>query len=110
MRPRSFVWIAVAAILVVAAPGIGNAEQLESGAEPVLLAQAGGTTGGELQPRYKPVPPEEESWYNSDYIFALTRGLAGSTLHPVAKAPLLVLSIPLDVVLLVPATIGGLFG
>jgi hypothetical protein len=84
--------------------------EIGSDTGPVVVAQEGGTTGGELEPRYKPVPPEEESWYNSGYIFAFSRELANSTLHPVAKAPLFVLALPLDVVTLPFTIIGGMFG
>jgi len=102
--------IAFVATLVITLPPSSGAVEIESTTGPLLVAQAGGTTGGELEPRYKPVPPEEESWYNSNYIFAFTRGLAGSTLHPVAKAPLFVLALPLDIVTLPFTVIGGLFG
>jgi hypothetical protein len=74
------------------------------------LAQAGGTEPRELEPRYQPAPVEEKSWYNDSYIFALTRGVADSTMAPAAKAPLYVLTIPLDLVLLPIAAIGGMFG
>jgi hypothetical protein len=111
MIRRSIGFIVLVATLVGTGPGTAlRAEGIESACGPVLVAQAGGTTPGELQPRYQPVPPEEESWYNSSYIFAFTRGLAGSTLHPVAKAPLFVLAIPFDVAFLPFAAIGGLFG
>jgi hypothetical protein len=76
----------------------------------VLLAQAGGTEPRELEPRYKPVAPEEPSSYNSSYIFGMTRGLAASTIHPAGKAPLFLLSIPLDLVFLPFTAIGGFFG
>ena len=77
---------------------------------PLVIAEAQGTEPGELRPRYQPVPPEEESWYNAGYIFALTGSVARSTLAPAAKAPLFVLTVPLDIVLLPFAAIGGLFG
>jgi hypothetical protein len=74
------------------------------------LAQAGGTEPRELEPRYQPAPVEEKGWYNDSYIFALTRGVADSTMHPAAKAPLFVLTVPLDLVFLPITAIGGLFG
>ena len=109
MTRRSIGFIALVAVLVAAAPRVGVGETA-SGGESLVVAQAGGTTTGELRPRYYPEPPEEESWYNSDYIFAFTRGLAGSTMHPVAKAPLFILAIPLDIAFLPFTAIGGLFG
>lgn len=63
-----------------------------------------------LEPRYRPSEPEQKSWYNSSYVFGMTRGVAGSTMAPAAKAPLFVLTVPLDIVLLPFAAIGGLFG
>ena len=95
-------------LLPLALPATGEPAQ-----EAVRIAHAdevpeGGT--GKLEARYAPRQPEEKSWYNSDYIFGMTRGLTGSTLHPAAKVPLLVLTIPLDLALLPFAAIGGLFG
>jgi hypothetical protein len=76
----------------------------------IELAQAGGTEPRELEPRYQPVPAEEPGWYNSSYIFGMTRSVAGSTMVPAAKVPLFVLTVPLDIVFLPFAAIGGLFG
>jgi hypothetical protein len=63
-----------------------------------------------LEPRYQPREPEPKSWYNSTYIFGMTRGVAGSTIAPAGKAPLFVLTVPLDIVCLPFTLIGGLFG
>ncbi len=95
-------------LLPLALPATG-----EPADEAVRIAQAdeapeGGT--GKLEARYAPREPEEKSWYNSDYIFGMTRGVSGSTLHPAAKVPLFVLTVPLDLVFLPFAAIGGLFG
>ena len=78
--------------------------------EVIQLAQEGEAPPRELQPRYEPVPPPEKSWYNDSYIFAMTRGVSDSTMVPAAKAPLYLLTVPLDLVLLPFAAIGGLFG
>lgn len=87
-------------------------------AEPILLAQEGGTTPRELEPRYpapdpgKPGPyneQEREIW-NGDYVFGMSRSLARSTIVPAAKAPLFLFTVPLDVVFLPFALIGGFFG
>ena len=72
-------------------------EQFEAGTAP-------------LEPRYAPREPAEKSWYNSQYIFGITRSVTSSTLQPAAKLPLLVLTVPLDLALLPFAAIGGLFG
>src|SRR5262245_16380820 len=63
-----------AAFLLVAAAGITPAAAT-SDADPqtIELAQGGGTEPRDLEPRYHPAPPPEESWYNSSYIFAVTR-------------------------------------
>lgn len=76
----------------------------------VQVAQADEAPQRELQPRYEPVPPQPKSWYNSSYIFAATRGVADSPMMPVAKAPLFLLAVPLDIVLLPFTVIGGFFG
>ena len=78
--------------------------------EVIRLAQAPETPPRELQPRYEPVPPEPKSWYNNAYLFAMTRGVADSTMVPAVKAPLFVLTVPLDIVLLPFAAIAGCFG
>ncbi len=75
-----------------------------------MTADAAGTTGRELDPRYEPSDPEPPSSYNDDYFFALTRGVSDSTMHPAAKVPLFLLTVPLDLVFLPFAAIGGLFG
>jgi hypothetical protein len=86
----------------------------------VRIAQAPGDDGSGaretrredrgLEPTYEPREPEEESWYNSDYLFGMTRGVANSTIAPAGKVPLFVLTVPLDIVFLPFAAIGGLFG
>jgi len=63
-----------------------------------------------LEPRYQPREPEEKSWYNNSYIFGMTRGVADSTIAPAGKAPLFLLTVPLDIILLPFTIIGGLFG
>jgi len=65
---------------------------------------------GDLEPRYQPREPQPEPAYDSSYFFALSRTLADSTLVPAAKAPLFLLTIPIDVALLPIALIGGFFG
>jgi hypothetical protein len=97
-------------LLTTAGDGYGlPAGHVQSDA--IELAQAGGTQPRELEPRYQPVPPEPPpSWYNASYIFGLTRSVAASTMIPAAKAPLFVLTVPLDLVILPFAAIGGLFG
>jgi hypothetical protein len=97
-----------AGLLMLAVPPPTMAANDASSA--TVVAQAGGTEPRELEPRYKPVAPEEPSSYNSSYIFGMTRGLAASTIHPAGKAPLFLLSIPLDLAFLPFTAIGGFFG
>ena len=109
------IWVWHAARLVLLASLLVAYRSAKAADEPlsypsVQLAQAGGTEPRELEPRYQPAPVEEKSWYNDSYIFGLTRGVADSTMHPAAKVPLFVLTVPLDLVLLPIEAIGGLFG
>ena len=97
-----------AVVLFAAHPPTGLAAEPQ--AQVLELAQAGGTEPRELEPRYQPAPVEEKGWYNSSYIFALTRGVADSTMVPAAKVPLYVLTVPLDLVFLPIAAFGGMFG
>lgn len=111
-RPRSGGIALFAAIVVLLAAHAATSAAGEAiPAASFEVAQAGGTEPSELETRYQPAPlPPEKSWYNSSYIFALTRGVAGSTMVPAAKVSLYVLTLPLDVVLLPIAGIGGMFG
>src|SRR5438477_10972352 len=95
-RQDSYRFVLVAAVVVLAAASDGAA--LAAATQPsgvIQLAQAPEPSPRELQPRYEPVPPPEKSWYNSTYIFGMTRGVANSTLVPAVKAPLFVLTVPL---------------
>ncbi len=111
-RSRSGGIALVAAIIVLLAAAAGTSMAGDAGPMvPFEVAQSGGTEPRELEPRYQPSPPPpEQGWYNSSYIFALTRGVAGSTMVPAAKAPLYLLTLPLDIVLVPFAAVGGMFG
>ena len=52
---------------------------------------------------------EDRHGYSSEYIFGMTKGLMNSTLEPALKPPLLLLTVPLDIVFLPFAAIGGFF-
>ena len=104
-----------AALLCLTAVGPAQASPAaEPRAAAIQLAQAAEPADTpqprELQPRYEPVPPQPKSWYNDSYLFAMTRGVSNSTMVPAAKAPLYLLTVPVDIVLLPFAAIGGLFG
>lgn len=75
----------------------------------VQLAQDNGSELRELQPRYESAQPAPKSSFNDDYIFALTRGVADSTMNDAAKAFLFPVTVPLDLVMLPFSLIGGLF-
>ena len=76
-----------------------------------LLAQASAEPADrKLESRYPPREPQPKSGHNASYIFGMTRGVADSTIHPAVKAPLFLLTLPLDLVLLPFAALGGMFG
>jgi hypothetical protein len=100
--------VVVGALLALTLPSGAQAAAGRDG-DAVVVAQAGGTEPRDLEPRYKPIPPEPEPDYNSSYIFALTRGVADSTMHAAAKVPLFLLTVPLDLAFLPIAAIGGFF-
>ena len=64
---------------------------------------------GRLEPTYQPMPPPERQVYTTDYLFAITRAVADSTLVPAARVPLYVLTIPTDIALLPIELIAGFF-
>jgi hypothetical protein len=81
-----------------------------SGTQLFAQADADEEGRGKLEPRYQPREPEPKSWYNSGYAFGMTRGIADSTVHPAVKAPIFLVTLPLDIVFLPFALIGGMFG
>ena len=96
-----------------AAPALANEPVTD--AEPMLLAQDGGTTPRELEPAYPAPDPgrpgpyndrEREIW-NGDYVFGVTRALVKSTIVPAGKAPLFLLTVPVDLAFLPFALIGN---
>jgi hypothetical protein len=109
------------AMITTASPVGAHHEPNE--AAPIVLAQADSDStqtsnptanpterSRPLEPRYQPREPEEKSFYNGSYLFGMTRGVADSTIHPAGKVPLFLLTVPLDIVCLPFAAIGGLFG
>ena len=102
---------AIISAFVLAAPATAAERSAPSATDetPIVLAQAG-TEPGELDPRYHPVEPEPQGFYNGSYIFGITRALTDSTIAPAGKAPLFLFTIPLDLALLPIAVIGGFFG
>ena len=109
---RTLHWCRIVAGVVLMATTSGGAALPVAVAAPAVaqMDQAPEPSPRELQPRYEPVPPEPKSWYNNAYLFAMTRGVADSTMVPAVKAPLFILTVPLDIVLLPFAAIAGCFG
>ena len=52
---------------------------------------------------------EDNQGYSTEYIFGMTKGVMNSTLEPALKPAVLVLTVPLDIVFLPFAAIGGFF-
>jgi hypothetical protein len=101
--------IAGALLLTFSFPAMAAPPTDASGEAERLLAQAP-QDEGKLEPRYSPREPEPKSSHNSSYVFGMTRGVANSTIHPAVKAPIFMLTLPLDLAFLPFALIGGLFG
>ena len=111
---------AVDALSVAVAVAVVSATAMdcEQSQQPIQLAQDGGTVPRELEPRYESPPPgkpgpyndQERQFYNSDSLFGITRSLVKSTIVPAGKAPLFLFTVPLDIVFLPFAAIGGFFG
>ena len=80
-------------------PAAGRTEPLRPPLAPFLDAPAQGGSSTSL---------ESKSGYNTDYLFAMTRGVADSTLTPALKPLVFIVTIPLDIVTLPFALIGGL--
>jgi len=101
--------VAVAVVALVMATSASNAlAETAPQRAAIVVAQAEGS--GELTPRYQPVQEQPKGWYNPTYMFGVTSTVARSTMVPALKAPLFLLTVPLDIVLLPFAAIGGLFG
>jgi hypothetical protein len=72
-------------------------------------ALAAGDDEGTLRPTHEPMPPREKPVYTTDYLFAVTRSITGSTLVPAAQVPLLFLAVPIDIAFLPIEAIAGFF-
>ena len=114
IQPGAAVLLATVLLLSLSLPASAGDWDAPSGSAlgTPLLAQADDDDEGRgrLEPRYQPREPEPKSWYNSGYAFGMTRGIAHSTVHPAVKAPIFLVTLPLDLVFLPFALIGGMFG
>ena len=84
-----------------------------------LLGSAFGEEGEKKESYIRPVdssPSLAETekgpgWsYNADYLFAISRAVRDSRVHPAGKVFLFIPAVPLDIVLSPFAAIAGLFG
>ncbi len=84
-----------------------------------LLGSAFGEEGEKKESYIRPVdssPSLAETekgsgWsYNTDYLFALSRAVRDSRVHPAGKVFLFIPAVPLDIVLSPVAAIAGFFG
>lgn len=83
---------------------------LEERQQPLVVAQA--PVQGSARALPGPVADvqlEERQGYNTDYLFGMSRALANSTVSAWAKPVLFIFTVPLDIVLLPFAAIGGFF-
>jgi hypothetical protein len=78
-------------------------------ASPCVAASGSDERSGTLEPTHPPMPPPEKKIYTTDYLFAVTRSVTGSTLVPAAQVPLIFLAFPVDVVFLPIEAIAGFF-
>ena len=84
-----------------------------------LLGSAFGEEGERKESYIRPVESspslaeteQGSGWsYNADYLFALSRAVRDSRVHPAGKVFLFIPAVPLDIVLSPVAAIAGLFG
>jgi hypothetical protein len=66
-------------------------------------------SAGTLKPSYEPMPPPEPEIYTTDYYFAMTRGVAASTLVDGLKVPVFFFTVPLDLFFLPISMLAGFF-
>ncbi len=98
---RYAVWVGLAALAITSFSRLAFAEVLAT-------STALGGDGGELV-LVQAVQLEDRSGYTTEYLFGMSRAVADSTLHPALKPPVFLLTIPLDIVFLPFAAIGGFF-
>ena len=107
--------LALSGLLLAGIP----AAALESAVSSALHDPAApdGLTWYEVVPPYSPdalmardsVDLEEHGGWTGEYVFGMTKGLMRSTLVPALKPVFLILTVPLDLVFLPFAAIGGFF-
>jgi hypothetical protein len=94
----------VLALLLLAFP------TARSGAEEAGCAKASADCQHDsLEPSYEPRPPQEPEVYTTEYLFALTRAVAGSQMVPAVQVLVFLFTVPTDAVLLPVEAIAGFF-
>jgi uncharacterized protein YceK len=83
------------AVLLAVSVGVARAYEDESGRTEGVVAQRS---------------YDSPNQYNSDYIFAATRGVSEMNVHPALKITIIPVTLVLDVVFLPFAVIAGFFG
>lgn len=77
-------------------------------AEPFVVL-AGNVSNRPMQASNQSIDMRDDDYYDSSYIFGMTKGVANSTLTPALKPLVFILTVPLDIALLPFAAIGGFF-
>jgi len=76
---------------------------------PAGAAVAYRTVTGGLYGYNQGIDMRDDTGYNTAYLFAMTKGVAASSLSPVVKPLLFLFTVPLDIVTLPFTAIGGFF-
>lgn len=95
------------------APGLGQAETASSGADGAVVVTDADVAAHLFAPIATPLemagPRMRGDGYNSDYLFGMSRAIGNSTLEPAVKPLFWLITVPLDIVFLPFAAIGGFF-
>ena len=107
---RASIVVLVAVLLAGTAPALAAHHETHEHPD----AEHESTQSGQGSDRSRPLeatfePTPEPGDYTTEYYFAMTRGLANSTLITPFKVPLFLVTIPVDIVLLPAAAIAGFF-
>ena len=101
MRNPSLVLITLLLLSGASAPASGHSDHQDT------TRSGQGQDTRPLEATYQPTP--EPGDFSDRYLFAMTRGVADSTLHPALQVPLFLVTVPVDIVLLPVAAIVGAF-
>ena len=115
-------WIALGAVLLIPSGAIAGMPQavpmdvVENGPQCTkapadqFIVVAGAPKATPMSARTQTIDMnDDDQGYDSSYIFGMTKGVAGSTMTPAVKPLVFLFTVPLDLVLLPFAAIGGFF-